>query len=142
MSAPSYAAVASHNAPPPSKQPHADPGLLTTPSQTLDAHTPDVAGPKINVVSHDFKDHPKTIVVEHTDSEGSSDEGNVPGSRKRKARKDKKKNAERRAKANVNAWWAWAENAVMQPAVAGGVFSVGEYLDSLMLSCGMLKDFQ
>jgi len=57
---------------------------------------------------------------------------NVPGSHKRKARKEKQhareKERERRmkkTKRKIEGWVAWTEDKLFQPAVAGGVFAVG-----------------
>jgi hypothetical protein len=67
----SYAAVTAHNAPPLSAQPHPDLGLLHT-EDDRDATIPDVSTAKVNVVPHDFKQHPVTetmLQVEHSDDD-------------------------------------------------------------------------
>ncbi|KAG8814508.1 hypothetical protein FRC17_001100 [Serendipita sp. 399] len=73
----SYAQVASHNAPPPSQQPHADLGLLNT-DRGVEHPPPDVDMAKVTVVSHDFKEHPvteTTLVVEHSETSSDEDTG-------------------------------------------------------------------
>jgi len=63
----SYAAVASHNAPPPSQQPHPDPGLWTTEQDSASSVLNDT-GPKVNVVETNFKEHPTVRIFFKTDS--------------------------------------------------------------------------
>lgn len=69
----SYAAVTAHNASPLSAQPHPDQGLLYTQADADRDHAiPDVSTAKVNVVAHDFKQHPvteTTLHVEHSDDE-------------------------------------------------------------------------
>ena len=121
----SYAAVAAHNAPPPSEQPKPDPSLLTTEVPTANNVIDDTA--KVNVASPDFKAHPATVTsetdiyVEVTDDE--DDGGNVNGSEKSK-RRVKKRLAE--AEAEAADIWAVAKDKLLQPGVAGGLIGVGE----------------
>ncbi|CAG7855194.1 SubName: Full=Related to 40S ribosomal protein S18-Coprinopsis cinerea {ECO:0000313/EMBL:CCA74180.1} [Serendipita indica DSM 11827] len=121
----SYAAVAAHNAPPPSQQPHPDLGLLNT-ARPTDQVIPDVDTGKVNVVSHDFKQHPvtdTTLHVEHSSS--SEDEGHTPDTHKRKSRKDKqRKRKARHAERKFEGWIDWTKDKLFQPAVAGGFFAV------------------
>jgi hypothetical protein len=58
--------------------------------------------------------------------------GNVPGSQKRKARKEKDRKRKRRVEAaerKVEGWMEWTKNKLFQPAFAGGIFAVGMCLD-------------
>jgi hypothetical protein len=57
---------------------------------------------------------------------------NVPGSQKRKVRKERQHSREKkrerrvkRAERKIEGWVAWTENKLFQPAVAGGIFAVG-----------------
>ncbi|PVF96143.1 hypothetical protein CPB86DRAFT_787292 [Serendipita vermifera] len=124
----SYASVTAHNAPPLSQQPHPDLALLNTAPDHGEA--PDVNTGKVNVVPHDFKQHPvteTTLVVENPDTSSDEDEGNVPGSQKRKNRKDKDRKRRRRveeAEREVETWLVWTKNKLFQPAFAGGIFAV------------------
>ncbi|KIM23475.1 hypothetical protein M408DRAFT_11503 [Serendipita vermifera MAFF 305830] len=126
----SYANVVAHNAPPLSQQPHPDLNLLNT-SNPHDEVAPDVDTAHVTVVAHDFKAQPvteTTLVVENTDSEDEDEgTGNVPGSHKRKARKEKQRARERRVRAaerKIDGWAAWTKDKLFQPAVAGGIFAV------------------
>ncbi|KAI0051629.1 hypothetical protein FA95DRAFT_243749 [Auriscalpium vulgare] len=114
----SYAAVAAHNAPPPSQQPHADPALLSTaPSEA--PSTPDDTL-KVNVVPTDFKENPETVT-----SEFSPDVSFPPingGSSHPKPSK---------AKRHIEAAeedglyiWERVKEAFLRPAVAGGLIGI------------------
>jgi len=146
----SYANVTAHNAPPLSQQPHPDLGLLNT-SNPSDESLPDVDTAHVTVVAHDFGEKPKTITsetkqitVEHSDDE---DEGNVPGSVKRQARKEKarvththpthshthpsstpssqrREERVRRAERKIEGWVDYTKRIVLRPEVAGGFFAV------------------
>lgn len=66
----SYAAVAAHNAPPPSAQPHPDLALLSTEPPSHDNIADDAA--KLNIVSSDFKSNPATLTSVQNVSSGTS----------------------------------------------------------------------
>jgi hypothetical protein len=66
---------------------------------------------------------------------------NVPGSHKRKVRKEKQHTREkkrerrvRKAERKIEGWVAWTENKLFQPAVAGGIFAVGMHMPTYSLS--------
>jgi len=116
----SYASVASHNAPPPSLQPHADPALLNTGTP---AHHPpvDSNNQKVNVANQGFKQHPST----------QTSELNIPTDAERdrtwdqkRSRKEKAKEELGKAEAEADHLWELAKNQLLRPGVAGGLIGI------------------
>jgi hypothetical protein len=94
----SYAAVASHNAPPPSEQPKPDPNLLEGgrgPSGDVTS-LPDVNSNKVTVVPHQDLDNLKT------ESGEKIKEAQESNKRERAALEKKAKEAEKKIKASAN----------------------------------------
>jgi len=131
----SYADVAAHNAPPPSKQPKADKGLLTTEVPEMGIIADDTQ--KVNVVSPDFKRYPKTVTGETeplTEFPSSSEEdvhhhahSTQTGAAKDKAKtkgkvfKEKAKKEFEEAEEEGEHLWAIAKEQLLRPGVAGGL---------------------
>ncbi|KZS98306.1 hypothetical protein SISNIDRAFT_448509 [Sistotremastrum niveocremeum HHB9708] len=121
----SYASVASHNAPPPSQQPHPDHGLLNTQRETpglVDDTT------KVNMAPRDFKSNPHTTTSEQVIIEQypESDEHEAaPSSSKKKAdRKLKAKETLGEAEKEGLHLWEVAKDRLLRPGVAGGLMGI------------------
>jgi len=117
----SYAAVAAHNAPPPSEQPHPDPALLNVPNlATAPPPAADDAS-KVNVVASDFKEHPATLTSEYVNSfpPPSPSPSGPPAPRKRRARKTFDD-----AEAEGLYLWEKLKDVLFRPPVAGGLLGV------------------
>ncbi|KAI0793270.1 hypothetical protein C8Q75DRAFT_804087 [Abortiporus biennis] len=103
----SYAAVASHNAPPPSEQPQPDPALLTTEPPTADNIADDAS--KLNIVSSNFKSNPATVTSERdipAEYEYPTDKTTHP-----------KQGADKSARDSQ--WWNRLQLGLHSPSVAG-----------------------
>ncbi|EIW62825.1 uncharacterized protein TRAVEDRAFT_26380 [Trametes versicolor FP-101664 SS1] len=110
----SYASVAAHNAPPPSQQPHADQGLLTTEPPSANNIADD--GAKVNIVSSDFKKHPATTTSVQDIPADLPTPGAPKGGRKSKGRRYLDE-------AEQEGFYLWnvAKYYILQPSVAGGL---------------------
>ncbi|KAF8530396.1 hypothetical protein BU17DRAFT_79153 [Hysterangium stoloniferum] len=109
----SYATVAAENAPPISKQPQPDPGLLQT--QKPNAPTVlDDSGPKVNVVHPSYKEHPMTTAS-----------ANYPNYEedKERFRKKAKKDIHQAEETGLQLWENLKER-LLRPGVAGGLMGV------------------
>lgn len=119
----SYASIASHDAPPPSQQPHPDPNLLNTTRGVADNVADDAA--KVNVVAHDFKDNAATYTSqarERLDEEYDDITGN--NSDKKKLRKKANKRYQE-AEAEGEYLWEVTKQYLFRPGVAGGLIGLG-----------------
>jgi len=119
----SYASVASHNAPPPSQQPHADPSLLNTRPSTANNIADDAA--KVNVVSTDFKSNPATYTSEGRLAVDDEYDDLVTGHNDGKYKAKKKMNkAYRDAEAEGGYIWEVAKQYLLRPGIAGGLIGL------------------
>ncbi|KAI0691777.1 hypothetical protein BC835DRAFT_1359898 [Cytidiella melzeri] len=127
----SYAAVAAHNAPPPSAQPHPDLGLLNTEPPSHDNIADDAA--KLNIVSADFKQNPATVTSTAgvpTESAPIPISGGLPshttsGSRsKGQKASDKAKKYAHELEDEGFYLWNFAKHQLLRPGVAGGLLGV------------------
>lgn len=124
----SYASVAAHNAPPPSEQPHADPSLLTTPSDVQPAATAVDDSAKVNVAPADFKSHPATLTSEVADSIPPYPISESPAPSGKPSARKRAQDAEKKAEAKSLQLWGTIHEQLMRPAVAGGLIGVGLYI--------------
>lgn len=123
----SYASVAAHNAPPPSEQPHADPSLLTTPSDVQPVATAVDDSAKVNVAPADFKTHPSTLTSEVADSNPPYPISESPAPTGKPSARKRAHDAEKKAEAKSLQLWGTIHEQLMRPAVAGGLIGVGSY---------------
>jgi len=117
----SYASVASHNAPPPSRQPHPDPALLNTRRESHDL-VDDTS--KVNMAPNDFKSNPHTVTSEQIiiDQYEEEEEEEAPGpSTKKPARKQKAKAQLEKAEEESLELWQVAKERLLRPGVGGGL---------------------
>ncbi|KDQ57547.1 hypothetical protein JAAARDRAFT_58152 [Jaapia argillacea MUCL 33604] len=114
----SYAAVAAHDAPPPSLQPQADPALLNTQPPTASNVADDTK--KVNLVSPDFKQHPATVTSETIIIEPDHSSPSVP----HHSKKDKAKKRLHHAEQEGFQLWHVAKEQLLRPGVAGGLVGV------------------
>lgn len=117
----SYAAVAAHNAPPPSRQPHADQALFTTERPTADNIADDAA--KLNLVSADFKTNPATVTSEQDVPRPARDVRGAPTTTEKRA---KGRRYLHEAEEESSYLWHLAQQYILHPAVAGGLMGLGE----------------
>ncbi|KAH8115216.1 hypothetical protein DFH11DRAFT_1877008 [Phellopilus nigrolimitatus] len=118
----SYANIAAHDAPPASKQPKPDQGLLNTELPAAPHAADDAA--KVNVVASDFKRDPATLTSEAEPFSGvdeGDDDENENGSAKRRRRARK---AVDEAEHEAQGLWACAKEHLLRPGVAGGLLGV------------------
>ncbi|TFY60524.1 hypothetical protein EVG20_g7385 [Dentipellis fragilis] len=133
---------AAENAPPSSRQPHADPSLLTTPTDPPAAVADDTS--KVNVVPTDFKQHPETTTSEFREELAAkgAESTKRTGSSKRTA----KKHGNHPTYRGVKDIWQVVKNALLLPGVAVniGLLSGAGYLyyteprlrnDARVISC-------
>jgi len=114
----SYASVASHNAPPPSKQPHADPSLLNTDPLSADNVADDAA--KLNVVS---SSNPATFTSETQITVDDEYDDLTSGSHKRKLEKNAKKSLNE-VEAEGEYLWELTKQYLFRPGIAGGLIGL------------------
>lgn len=115
----SYASIAAHDAPPPSLQPHADPGLLNTTPGTSSSIADDTA--KVGVVSSDFKEHPATYTSVNRGPTDEQYESAFPSDDQKKKTQKKASRAYREAEAEGEYLWEAAKFYLFRPGVAGGL---------------------
>ncbi|TCD63031.1 hypothetical protein EIP91_006067 [Steccherinum ochraceum] len=111
----SYASVASHNAPPPSMQPHADPALLNTEPPSAD-NIADEAN-KVNLVAPDFKEH--LAAAEERAEYSKSVPVGAPS--KPQSAKDRARRYAHDAEQEGFHLWNVTKDYLFRPAVAGGL---------------------
>ncbi|KAH9937730.1 hypothetical protein B0H21DRAFT_825412 [Amylocystis lapponica] len=111
----SYASVAAQNAPPPSKQPRADPALLNTDAPTADNIADDAA--KVNLVAPDFREHPNTLTSE---AAVPLDSDPTPS---RKSRASARRYAQQAENESLYLW-NLTKHYIFRPAVAGGLLGL------------------
>ncbi|KIJ18789.1 hypothetical protein PAXINDRAFT_71067 [Paxillus involutus ATCC 200175] len=112
----SYAKVAAHNAPSPSRQPHPNPALLTTEEPATVSEVDDAA--KVGVISGDFRDGSTTYVSETVVRDESEVDLTIPGERAPRGGCSRKL---QEAVLEVSYLWQLTKQCLLRPGVAGGL---------------------
>ncbi|KAF8844264.1 hypothetical protein BDN67DRAFT_963000 [Paxillus ammoniavirescens] len=112
----SYAKVAAHNAPSPSRQPHPSPALLTTDEKPATVSEVDDAA-KVGVISGDFRDGSTTYASETVVRDESEVDLTSPGEKARGGRSRRLQEAA----LEVNYLWQLTKQCLLRPGVAGGL---------------------
>ncbi|CAE6482667.1 unnamed protein product [Rhizoctonia solani] len=123
----SYADIARQNAGDLSEQPRPDPNLLTTEEDVSGGSLPDITR-GVNVAPSDFKSNPQTVTSEtipaHQGDSDDEDQGNRPGSSKRRAAKERARKGLHDAEEEGLYLWNQFKERILRPSTAGGILGV------------------
>ncbi|CAE6428136.1 hypothetical protein ACGC1H_000715 [Rhizoctonia solani] len=123
----SYADAARQNAGDISQQPRPDPNLLTTKDDVSGGSLPDITR-GVNVAPSDFKSNPHTVTSEtvpaHQGDSDDDDQGNRPGSSKRRAAKERARKGLEEAEEEGLYLWTQFKERILRPSTAGGILGV------------------
>ncbi|TFK22602.1 hypothetical protein FA15DRAFT_706253 [Coprinopsis marcescibilis] len=114
----SYASVAAHNAPPQDEWPQPDQALLNTISPTASSIVDDAS--KINVVSSDFKEHPRSTYEEKIRGQAPLTTGASSEPEEGESKKPRHNHHQER----LPAFWQRTTDWILRPGVAGGLLGI------------------